>query len=66
MQESKKVGFCLPLDLIKRLEEAKWVRRKSLTGVLIEALTDYFNRHQITDQQKVPETAKFLAQSWPI
>jgi hypothetical protein len=69
MQESKKVSFRLPVTLLKRLSEEKWMRRKSVTAVLIEALESYFKEQsqtQYTQVTQVPESVKVFATNWPI
>jgi predicted DNA-binding protein len=66
MQESKKVSIRLPKSLLKRLEEAKWSKRKSVTLVLIEALEAYLKESSIPEKLEIPESARVLATSWPI
>ncbi len=66
MQESKKVSIHLPVNLLKRLEEAKWSKRKTVTRILIEALEAYLKESSIPNSIQVPESVKVLATSWPI
>lgn len=60
--ETKKVSFRLPVDLLDRVAEARWMRRKSVTEVVIEALLDYCARHAVPvpgrEDAKMPEESR--------
>lgn len=65
-QETKSVGFRLPVHLYKRLEEARWTRRKNLSELLTEAVSEYCERHNllmpepgpVLKEQEVPEPSE--------
>lgn len=47
--ETKKVSFRLPVDLIERVQEARWLCRKNVTEIVIEALGEYCVRHAVPE-----------------
>jgi hypothetical protein len=67
-QEMTAVTFRLPTPLIKRIKEAKWIRRQSLSKVVIEALKEYCDRHNIPEQEilepKLPENSRIFESLW--
>jgi len=43
----RKVGFTFPVELVERLNEAKWELRKNKAEIVIEAVEEYLDRRGI-------------------
>lgn len=54
MQESthRRISMRIPVGTYRRVEEARWIRRKSITEVIVEALDEYCNRHGIVVEEE--------------
>jgi hypothetical protein len=67
-KEITSVTFRLPNQLLKRLQEAKWIQRQSLSKVVITALREYCDRNQIPEQEilepKLPQESRLLESMW--
>lgn len=50
----KPVCFRIPQDVLEKLQEAKWIERKSMTEIVVQALREYCLRHNIADSQEEP------------
>ena len=46
-QITKTVCFRCPVDLVDRLEDAKWTNRKNKTDILVEALEKHLTKLEI-------------------
>lgn len=57
MQDStyKRISIRIPAKIYRCVEEAKWICRKSVTEVIILALKEYCERHNIVDAHEEKE-----------